>query len=295
MRFSARLSSRTLNTQLAVMALLFAAFFLLLAMLYRSFVQYNVAIASIDDPVGTAGLMQMLERYDADYRVRKDGSVIVARRDAERLAAEGLSVPEARAESQWGMRTLLLFLMAVVVTFIVVLGKKYLYAFEQRRPDGETPDTYPESSFEEASAVQPVKNVLLEHARTRFTSRLFEGEHPQTLAVYLLGLDTDEAASSLETMVLEQRNRVWERMLFSGKCDDALRSRVAALYAGKLKRIETQMRSPETTEKLVAIYRRLPSEIREALLATLRRGEADRLTVTLFETEERLRHAAKEA
>jgi len=113
--------------------------------------------------------------------------------------------------------------------------------------------------------------------------KLFESEHPQTVAVYLLGLDASEAASDLEAMPGRLRERVWKRMACSGECDPVLRRRVVELFIAKRKRLQRQLRPSEVTEKMTAIFRQLSADTRSELLGILRREDTGDEIIALLE------------
>ncbi|WP_345972382.1 hypothetical protein [Sulfurimonas diazotrophicus] len=261
-------------------ALLLCGSLLIGGMLYRTFIHTEIAIGSIADPVGTARLIERLELLDADYRVQKDGSILVDESDAARLQRQGLSLGEARPQpdraAQGGM-LLLLFLtagaLALVSRRLAVLLRDSIATPMAAAADTET------RPAPEPSAPVPT-------ARAAFgAARLFEGEHPQTVAVYLLGLATAEAAAAMEAMGAHERDRVWERMAFSGSCDEGLRMRVAELFAAKAKALQKRVRPAETTVKMLAIYRSLSPGTRTALLNALRRGHPHEGLITLLEAE----------
>jgi len=292
MKVAAGFPSRSLTVRLGLFALLFAAFLLLLGMLYRSVSQNEVAVASMDDSAETARLIQQLESLDADYRIRKDGTVLVDGSDAARLAEAGVSFEETRVQKQWEAQGILLVLLIVsaMLSFYVARG-----IFAVLRPPCA------EAAPEEASgpkqthiAAEPQKHSP-SSPEDLLSARLFEGEHPQTVAVYLLGQSAEAAASAMQALPHALRERVWERMAMSAECDLALRERVAALFAEKTDRLKRRMRPEETTRKIVAIFRRFPPAVRAELLSVLRRTHSEDALVGLLEAENSLSAEKQEA
>ncbi|MHC3995152.1 hypothetical protein ACXWTF_10015 [Thiomicrolovo sp. ZZH C-3] len=270
-------------------ALLLGSFLLLAGMLYRTLVHTDIAIGSIADPVGTGRLIERLELLDADYRVQKDGSILVNEHDAARLQRQGLPLGQARPQpdraAQGGLILLLLATsgaLALALRRLAALLRSMQPRPSAARPVDETPPVPTSSEIPSAADADPV------------TARLFEGEHPQTVAVYLLGLATADAAAAMESMAAQARDRVWERMAFSGSCDEGLRTRVAELFAVKAKALHKRVRPAETTAKMLAIYRRLSPATRSALLNALRRGHPDEGLIRLLEAEAVQAHRGEE-
>jgi len=277
MGVAARLPSRLFARPFLLFALLIFIFFLILGMLYRAFSQVDLVIDPVDDPAGTALLVERLERLDADYRIRDDGTVLIDGGDAARLMQAGLLLTAVRMEHHRTAQAVLLLFLLGTGSLLALLwrrlasaaatatGTSELSAAQGHGRDAETPGAA------EEDATPPVP-------------ALFTGEHPQAVAVCLLAMEAEQAAAALETMEASQRARVWERMARSGACDTVLRARVADLFARKQARLERLGRSAEATEKIRAVFRRLSPETKRVLLATLRRYPEARL-VTLLEAE----------
>jgi len=265
-------------------AVLFAAFLLLslllFGMLYRSFTHTDIAIGSIADPLGTARLIERLELLDADYRVQKDGSILVDESDAARLERQGLALGEARPQPDRPVQGVLLLLLLAAGTLLLSAGRRAAALLRPLHPVPAVEKRAPEASpFPERPVAAPKAKS------TSAAARLFEGEHPQTVAVYLLGLATAEAAAAMEAMEPERREQVWERMAFSGACDEGLQLKVSELFARKAQQLQKRLRPAETTAKMLAIYRRLSPRTRETLLRALRRGHPEEEIIMLLEAE----------
>ncbi|MEJ2468698.1 MAG: hypothetical protein P8Y51_06455, partial [Campylobacterales bacterium] len=173
MEIAARFSSRSLNRFLAFFVLLTALFFLLLGMLYRSFSHVDVVIASIDDPAGTVQIMERLEAFDADYRVQKDGSILVDGGDVTRLMAQGVAFPDVRMETHRLAQAGLVLLLLVNAALMMYLWQGHfvkagLYDAEHTNTD----EAERAASEEEPAQTGPAKGAV--------ASTLFEAEHPQT-------------------------------------------------------------------------------------------------------------------
>ncbi len=244
-----------------------------------------MAIGSINDPDGRAQLIEQMELFDADYRVQKDGSILVDASDAARLERQGLFLGEARSQpDRLTQGVLLLLLLTTAGTFLYAMRRFVLLLSRVR--DAAEKETEKETMQERSDETAAVGSVSADRG-------LFDGEHPQTVAVYLLGLETAEAAAAMEAMEVRRREAVWERMAFSGRCDEGLRTLVSELFA--LKAQQLQQRPAETTEKMIAIYRRLSPPTREALLAALRRGHPKEQLITLLEAEAQHKSGSEEA
>lgn len=277
-----RLLSRPLPLQVALLLLLIAVLLLCLGLTYRMFVHADVAVTG-GSPAETVGLMQQLDGLDVDYRLRKDGTLLVDDTDAPLLLQAGISVSETRQEPQ-RLRGALLLLALLASGFAALYVGAGLFRRLKGMPDaGETAPAVPAHVRAEDAALPETPPRLAPDPATGIAARLFEAEHPQTIAVYLLGLPPEKAAEALEAMSVPQRERVWKRMASSGECDAALRRRVAELFAAKMKRLRRQTRSPEATTKMVSIYRLLSDETRRELLALLRRQNAHDPIIALLE------------
>ena len=289
MKIAVRFASRPLSKPLALFVLLAVVFFLLLGMLYRSFSHVDVVVASIDDPAGTAQLMQRLEAFDADYRVQQDGSILVDGGDIARLIRQGVTFSDVRMQTHrfaQGAMLLLLLATAVSMLYIWLIHVIRTGGRDAGEKDAEENGHRPSGEPEEGPAG---------HEKSRTPSKLFEAEHPQTVAVYLLSLGTDAAAEALEVMHSPLRAHVWERMALSGECDGALREKVSELFELKSHRLKKRMRPAEVTEKMVGIYRRLSPATRADLLARMRREHSGDGIIVLLEAENTLKSGNKEA
>lgn len=289
MKIAVRFASRPFSKPLALFVLLVAVSLLLLGMLYRSFSHVDVVVASIDDPAGTAQLMQRLESFDADYRVQKDGSILVDGGDMARLIRQGVTFSDVRMQThRFAQGAMLLLLLATAVSMLYVWQT---YVIRSGRQD----ETDTDADENEHISVHVQEPEPAEPEKSRTISKLFEAEHPQTVAVYLLTLGTDAAAEALEAMQASLRGRVWERMALSGECDGALREKVAELFEQKSHRLQKRMRPAEVTEKMLGIYRRLSPATKADLLALMRRAHSDDGMLVLLEAENTLKTGNKEA
>ena len=277
-----RLLSRPLPRQLVLLAFLVAAILLFLGLAYRTFVHVDVAVAPGGGLSATAGLMQQLDSLDVDYRLRKDGTILVDNTDAALLVQAGVPVAETRQEPHRLTTALLLFSMLVSGIAAVYVGLGVFRQLAGMRRVREAPaEATPEHT--EATAVRGTLPRAAANPEARLAAKLFEAEHPQTVAIYLLGLAPEAAAAALEAMPVPQRERVWKRMTSSGECDARLRRRVAELFATKMKRLRRQQRPAEATAKMVSIFRQLSPETRRELLAMLRREDAGDEIIALLE------------
>lgn len=263
-----------------LLSLLLLCFLLLSGMLYRSLMHMEMAIGSIADPAMTGRLIERLELLDADYRVRKDGRILVDEGDAARLQRQGLALGEVRPQPDRRAQALLILLLLATAGAVASVARRVARLLQPSNPAPAV--TEPHAGTPTAPQL-PV--TAPEAPFPAETQRLYEGEHPQTVAVYLLTLATAEAAAAMEAMEVQQRDRVWERMACSGECDEGLRRRLSELFARKMKALQKRVRPAETTEKMVAIYRRLTPQTREALLAALRRGHPKERIIRLLEAE----------
>ena len=270
-----RLLSRPLPRQFVLLALLIAVLLLCLGLAYRTFAHADVAVTG--DPAATVELMQQLDGLDVDYRLRKDGTLLVDDTDAALLQQAGVPFSEIRKEPQKlaGTLSLLSVLFSGAAAFYVAVG--LLRRVKSARRAAETIPS------ETTVRTGETPRCRVPDPAAGIAARLFEAEHPQTVAVYLLGMPPEEAAGALEAMPAPQRERVWKRMASSGECDAALRRRVAELFSVKMKRLRRQIRPAETTVKMVSIFRLLSAETRGELLALLRRESADDAIIALLE------------
>ena len=270
-----RLLSRPLPRQLALLTLLIAVLLLCLGLAYRTFAHADVAVTG--DPAATVELMQQLDGLDVDYRLRKDGTLLVDDTDAALLQQAGVPFSEIRKAPQKLAEALSLLsvLFSGAAAFYVAAG-----LLRRVKSARRTAETIPS---ETTVRTGEAPRRFVRDPGTVIAARLFEAEHPQTVAVYLLGMPPEEAAGALEAMPAPQRERVWKRMASSGECDAALRGRVAELFSAKMKRLRRQIRPAETTAKMVSIFRLLSAETRGELLALLRRESADDAIIALLE------------
>lgn len=284
MRLPEPAAAHPLFKPLAMLFILFSVFILAAVLLLRSFWYYDVAVASLD----TSGkILQQLERLDVPYRVCKDGKVVVPNTEIDRLQRAAIPLDDLHSVSSWRYRLLLIGLLSVVGIALFFAGRRLVAVY--RELFVRTP---PEAEIVKDETPKPISQQRARPSQ-RSGYRLFEGEHPQTIAVYLLGLAAAEAADALETMPEARREAVWERMAFGGACDKGLQACVHALYVRKAEALRKRTRPGEVTEKMAAIFRRLPSMTQEKLLIALRRE--DEAFAALLEAETKEQVSTKEA
>jgi len=267
----------------AALVLLTGLFLVSLGLFYRSLLQTDIIVTPANGTEGAASLMQQLDNLDVDYRLRRDGTLQIDSVDADMLVQAGMPDAGTKRESDRVTQatsaafTLFFGILALIYWRKTIRRQKRSVRVIQHTasPSTETPV---HSEIPEHTPVQPIVE-----SGARYSAKLFESEHPQTVAVYLLGLDASEAASDLEAMPERLRERVWKRMACSGDCDPVLRRRVAELFMAKRKRLQRQLRPSEVTEKMTAIFRRLSAETRSELLSVLRREDAGDEIIALLE------------
>jgi hypothetical protein len=280
-----RFVSRPLSRQAMLLAFWTVLFLLSLGLLYRALVHVDVAVVPRGDPSSAVALMQQLDGLDVDYRLRKDGTILVDSTEASLLMQTGIPFADARSEPPW-------LSTVFPIALMLLSGIAALYAGRGifRRPQktrrvrataaNGTDDTVTTPARASAASEPPVPNAA---APETMTARLLEAEHPQTIAVYLLGLPSEAAAAALEAVSAPLREQVWMRMASSGECDPALRRRIAELFSAKMQQLRRRLRPAEVTAKMVAIFRRLSPETRRELLTMLRREDAGDEIIALLE------------
>jgi hypothetical protein len=290
-----RFSSRSFPVRVALFAFLIAAFFIFLGLFSRAFIHYDVAIASINDPTGTARLMQELERLDADYRIRKDGSILIDNADTQRLRHEGIVFADVPVGLYRLPQILTALLSAVTAILIFFVGRNIAAQLKKANAKPFASATIHTDTGFSTSRGEASESLSPDRGKVRMQSRLFEAEHPQTLAVYMLGLETEEAAFAMQTMPPLLRDEIWKRMLGSGECTAVLRRKISGLFDEKMKRLRKQSRPDEVTDKMVAIFRQLSPQTRNELLAVSRGKDAEDVLIALLEAENRIGTGRKEA
>ena len=280
MENGARILSRTLPKRFALLTFLLITTLLFFGLAYRAFVHVDVAVSAGSDAAAAVGLMQQLDSLDVDYRLRKDGTILVDDADSALLAEAGVPVTETTPAPNYlriaGLMLALLLSGMAAITVAMQLFRQ----IAGRRQRCETPPETVAEEAEPAPVRAPAETLRPEAAET---VKLFESEHPQTVAVYLLGLNPEKAAEALEAMPQLQRERVWKRMASSGECDPLLRRKVAELFSAKMKRLRKRLRPAETTAKMVSIFRLLSHETRMELLSMLRREDAGDEIIAILE------------
>ena len=261
----------------------FAALFLLcIGFLYRAVSRTEVVVVPPDGPAGAAVVMQQLDRLDADYRLRKDGRIAVDGADAALLMQGGFPVADEEGDFDTGRKALLL-LPVLLFGFLTAFSARR--AFQKYRDRSSSLRWQPAetSGPPEAASAETPSALQAAAGNVRSAPVLFEGEHSQAVAVYLLGSETAAAAAALEAMPLQQRGEVWRRMACSGACDPALGRKVAELFEAKRQKLQRRRRPPEAAAKMAAILRRLSPETRAGLTALLRRQEDGDEIIALLE------------
>lgn len=285
-------AARPLFKQLLMLFVLLSVFTLAAALLARSFRHYDVAVASLDESAKSGMLLQQLDRLDVQYHVRKDGRVLVPSTEMDRLQRADVQMDDVRSAPPRVYQLLLILLLAGVALALFFAGRKSITVIRELfAPGAEVAGDEISKGISENSVPLQAMPSQAQHGK----HRPFVGEHPQTVAVYLLGMAAAEAAEALETMSDAQREAVWERMAFSGACEKSLQAYVHRLYVRKAEAMRKRTRPPEVTEKMAAIFRRLPILTQEMLLGALRRGDADDAFVALLEAETKKQVSTKEA
>ena len=277
-----RSASRPLPIQLAAFALLMILLLLFLGLYYRASTHDDIAVVSAGGTAGTTVLMQKLEGLDVDYRLRKDGTILIDSADKPLLVQAGVAFSASREKPRLLVQTLLALLALLSGLLAIAVGRGVVRQLKSIRNTVEIPEQMPAKEVEYPHPRQETAPRTAANAEARIAAKLFETEHPQTVAIYLLTLEADAAAPAMEAMPPALRIQVWKRMAHSGACDAALRGRVTELFAAKMKRLRRQLRPPEVTDKMVAIFRLLSPETRNELLSMLRREEtADEIVALL--------------
>lgn len=290
-----RLTSRPLREQALFSLFFFLLMLFMTALLYQSLSNYDVEIASAETSKGRlAGLMQRLDQYNAEYEVRPGNRIVVDNHEARRLMDAGMTLPSFTLQLD---RAVQIFLSAVLLLSILLFYFSVRSLFwrlkQELIPVPAATVLQEETAAEGGTEVEAVSKDSGQE--TTLSAMLFEGEHPQVIAVYLLDLDPQVSAQHLESMPQGQQVSVWERMAQSGACKPQLRTIVAGLFERKAKQLRAKLRPAENMEKLVAIYRHLSQPVRMALLQTLLSGRMDDPLMQILKAESGLNPHSEEA
>jgi flagellar biosynthesis/type III secretory pathway M-ring protein FliF/YscJ len=249
------------------LGLFVTAFVLCVFLFFRTFWHYEIELTTLRDASGSA-LLQKLDVLDVDYRIDSDGRVKVSSRDEVRLSEAGLLPHITNTLSSSFIQVVLLLLLSLLAVLIVIKGRTVFTILKAGAASATREQV--QESLPEAKTVLASKSAKQRKVPAVEWRELLEEEHPQSVALYLLGLEADEAAEALEALPEAMRDAVWERMAFSRACDPALEQSLQSLFEYKREMRKRRQRPEERTEKMVSIYRLLCAETRQAFLSALR-------------------------
>lgn len=258
------------------MALLAAATVCAL-LLFQSLQQHDIIVGTLETSSGVS-LLQRLEQLDIDYRIGRDGSVKADNRYRERLAEAGVIPTDDNLLPLRLYQAVLLMVLLLLAVLMVVKARRVVVLLRQGeagRDDStisEVHEAVLESDTKAIRTATPVQMIGIHENEWRV---VLENEHPQVIAIYLLGLPSKEAAEAMEALDVPLRDAVWERMAFSGECDSELENAVQVLVSQKREAMQIRKRPAERTEKMASIYRLLSNDTRQAFLAALRKANPD--------------------
>ena len=151
--FAARFVSRRFVTEVTLCIFSTAVFFIVLGMLYRSFWHVDIIVGSINDPAGTAQLMRELEALDIDYRVQKDGTVVIDGNERSGLLESGIAPQSFRVQPHLLEQTLLVVLLSLSLLSALYTGRKIMPKPEAPRAAEVQADPPPVVQMPAAAAV----------------------------------------------------------------------------------------------------------------------------------------------
>ncbi len=263
-----------------------AALVLTLLLWQRAF-HDEVPLFGKSSPNEAVRIIDYLDRAGADYRIGNGGRIFVSREDAEalrrELAAAGTvrsSAPDGAAAvpAESGGAPFVLWGYALLATaawglFLIAL-RAALRERKGRRP-AEAPASFaadPSVPGEPPAPRKAADDRAAEAFEIRRQAELLSEEHPQLLAVYLLGIESGRAAALLGGMPEGLCEAVWLRMLTSRPCPEELQGRVRQLLDEKCAAAAAGIAVPEIYERVREIFRRLSPPLRSELLAAMQRG-----------------------
>lgn len=280
--------SRAVMRPLGWLVVLVTAFTLCTFLFFRSFWQYEIDLATLQKLTGSAILLQQLDSLDIDYRIGKDGTVKVSSRDRERLAEAGIKPMNVQPLPSRIYQAALLVAVIVLAVVTFRMGRTVFALLKQGVFGMSGPDTVEDN----ATVIAAVSEEKQESASSEFSHGperewrgLLENEHPQGIAVYLLGLRSEEAAEALEALREDIRDAVWERMALSGECAPELEQALQVLFSRKYETLQVRKRPSERTEKMVSIFKLLTADTRRLFLAALKKANPEDPLIVLLETE----------
>lgn len=274
-----------------------AVFAIGMLLLFQSMQQHEVIVGTLGDS-SVASLLQRLEQLDINYRIGTDGAVKADARDRERLAEAGVIPTDANLLPLRLYQAALLILLLLFAALIFTNAKRVFILLKQgaavthHLTMAEGDEAASEPDAEAMRTATPARRIV---TRENAWRGVFENEHPQVIAIYLLGLNPEEAATAMEALDASMRDAVWERMVLSRACDPEIENMVNALVSQKREAVQMRIRPAERTEKIAAIYRLLSNDTRKAFLVALRKANPDDPLVAVLEAETRVKQVRKEA
>ncbi len=278
----------TVIRPLGWLAISLVAFMLCSFLFIQSFWQYEIDVAKLKKPDDSTLLLQRLDSLDIDYRIGKDGTVKVSSYDRERLKEAGVEPIGGMSSPSYFYQAVLLVVLILLAVVVMVMGRTVYALLKQ----GVFGIWGPEVAEDDVTFIKTVSEGKRDHGPSESSQipksewqGLLEDEHPQSIAIYLLGLDSEAAAEALEVLSEDIRDAVWERMALSGACTPELENALQMLYSRKRKALQRRSRPAERTEKMAAIFKLLSADTRRLCITALKKANPEDPLIGLLETE----------
>lgn len=208
------------------------------------------------------------ECEEVDFRIVDDNILVVPEMQMS-MAAEKLGLPQVTQQSdsqRTSMRFIGLFIIGFIVGLIlllwVIVDVLDLFRWQTPSQQGKIDDF--EKSMDEHEPLEQ---------NTAFDPRLIAGvlkrEHPQTIAAYLMSIESENAAAVLEKLPESFQETVWLRMAMLGDVDDAVLRMVVETVEQSAQHDDVRQQNHHAMHKAEEILRRLPVTKRAMLLQQL--------------------------